>query len=346
MLLRRVFTFDAAHNLVEYHGKCERLHGHTYRMIVELAGSPGAEDMIVDFAEVKSIVGDLVISKFDHAYLNDILPQPSAENIARYAFEALDAPLRGRCHSLRSVEVFETAGSSAVYDASDFAVDRGLGAVSTVLFDFDLTLADTSEAINVSTNRFAEAMGLRQVSVEETRSLIGLPIGESWLRMWGRFEEEWLDLYRTQFRDAEAAMFKLFDGTVEALAAMREAGLRLGVVTNRTYAAAAVERAGIAHLFDVVVGLENCARPKPSPDPIRVALARTGEIPQRAAYVGDTDIDMRTAVSSDVIGVGVTTGCFDAAALKAAGASFACDSLADVAKLFGKNNINTQQGKS
>lgn len=336
MLLRRVFTFDAAHNLIEYHGKCERLHGHTYRMIVELAGSPGAEDMIVDFAEVKGIVGDLLVSKFDHSYLNDIMHQPSAENIARYAFEALDAPLRGRCHSLRSVEIFETPNSSAVYDASDFAIDHGIDAVSTVLFDFDLTLADTTEAINVSTNRFAEAMGLRQVSLEETKSMIGLPIGESWLRMWGRFEEEWLDSYREKFRDAESAMFKLFDGTIDALTKMRESGLRLGVVTNRTYAAAAVERAGIAHLFDVVVGLENCARPKPAPDPIRVALAKIGEIPQRAAYVGDTDIDMRTAVASDVIGAGVTTGCFDGAALKDAGASFVCESIADVAKLFGK----------
>ena len=38
MLLRKEFTFDAAHNLVRYHGKCEKLHGHTYKMAVTISG--------------------------------------------------------------------------------------------------------------------------------------------------------------------------------------------------------------------------------------------------------------------------------------------------------------------
>ena len=43
MLLTKDFTFDAAHNLVNYHGKCERLHGHTYRLRVVIEGEPDAE---------------------------------------------------------------------------------------------------------------------------------------------------------------------------------------------------------------------------------------------------------------------------------------------------------------
>ena len=49
MLLRKEFIFDAAHNLVRYHGKCEALHGHTYRMAVVLEGVPDEEGMIMDF---------------------------------------------------------------------------------------------------------------------------------------------------------------------------------------------------------------------------------------------------------------------------------------------------------
>ena len=63
MLLCRDFKFDAAHNLIHYHGKCERLHGHTYRLRVTLEGTPDSEGMICDFAELKRIVNDLVISK-------------------------------------------------------------------------------------------------------------------------------------------------------------------------------------------------------------------------------------------------------------------------------------------
>ncbi|MDR3076090.1 MAG: 6-carboxytetrahydropterin synthase QueD [Synergistaceae bacterium] len=124
MLLRREFTFDAAHNLVSYHGKCENLHGHTYRMMVEISGSPDGEGMIVDFVKVKETVNAEVISKFDHAYLNDIIPQPSAENIARYAFERLDPLLAGPNYRLNAVQVWETRNSSAIFYRDDLECPR------------------------------------------------------------------------------------------------------------------------------------------------------------------------------------------------------------------------------
>jgi 6-pyruvoyltetrahydropterin/6-carboxytetrahydropterin synthase len=124
MLLRREFVFDAAHRLVSYHGKCENLHGHTYRIMVEISGVPDKEGMIVDFVRVKEIVNAEVISKFDHSYLNDIIPQPSAENIARYVFERLDPLLVGPNYSLSSVQVWETAKSSVIFSRDDLKETR------------------------------------------------------------------------------------------------------------------------------------------------------------------------------------------------------------------------------
>ena len=74
MLLRKEFTFDAAHNLIHYHGKCEALHGHTYRLAVVLEGVPDAEGMILDFCELSSLVKERVVSRLDHSYINDIIP--------------------------------------------------------------------------------------------------------------------------------------------------------------------------------------------------------------------------------------------------------------------------------
>jgi 6-pyruvoyltetrahydropterin/6-carboxytetrahydropterin synthase len=119
MLLLREFSFDAAHKLVHYHGKCENLHGHTYKMMVEISGTPDDEGMIVDFVKVKETVQAEVISKFDHNYLNDIIPQPSAENIARYAFEHLNDALRGPNYSLSAVRIWETANSSVIFARED-----------------------------------------------------------------------------------------------------------------------------------------------------------------------------------------------------------------------------------
>ena len=98
MLLRKEFTFDAAHNLVRYHGKCEALHGHTYRLAVVLEGTPDAEGMILDFCELSAAVRERVVSRLDHTYINDIIPQPTAENISQWIWDQIEAPLsRSNC---------------------------------------------------------------------------------------------------------------------------------------------------------------------------------------------------------------------------------------------------------
>ena len=112
MYLKTEYTFDAAHNLVAYHGKCERLHGHTYRMSVTLQGDPDAEGMIVDFLDVKKAVRERVLSQLDHAYLNDVIPQPTAENICLWVWARLEDAFPGTV--LYEVQIWETASNSAI----------------------------------------------------------------------------------------------------------------------------------------------------------------------------------------------------------------------------------------
>lgn len=121
MFLRKDFYFDAAHNLTAYHGKCERLHGHTYKLSVILRGTPDEEGMILDFIELKRIVKEEIISKFDHVYLNDIISQPSAENLAAYIFERLAPLLMGPNYELYEVAVWESASSAAIFRREDLA---------------------------------------------------------------------------------------------------------------------------------------------------------------------------------------------------------------------------------
>ncbi|MCR2042948.1 6-carboxytetrahydropterin synthase QueD [Anaerosalibacter massiliensis] len=115
MILIKEFEFDAAHNLIHYHGKCEKLHGHTYRLVVKLEGKPDEEGMIFDFVELKNIVNEKIISKFDHAYLNNIISQPTAENIAMYTWKNLEKYVNRNNCSLYEVEVWETKTSGVIY---------------------------------------------------------------------------------------------------------------------------------------------------------------------------------------------------------------------------------------
>ncbi len=85
--------FSAAHQLREYKGKCERLHGHNWRIDLRLASDRlNAEGLLLDFTEAKRILGE-VLERFDHRYLNEVEPfdrlQPSSENIARTIAEAV-----------------------------------------------------------------------------------------------------------------------------------------------------------------------------------------------------------------------------------------------------------------
>ncbi len=92
------FTFAAAHRLPRYQGPCQRLHGHNYRMYVAVEGEvdPGS-GMVADFGRVKQVVQELVLARVDHRDLNDILENPTAENIARWAWETLEPGLPGLC---------------------------------------------------------------------------------------------------------------------------------------------------------------------------------------------------------------------------------------------------------
>lgn len=112
MIVAAEFEFDAAHNLPNYAGKCERLHGHTYRLKV-LCEAPvdPATGLAIDFAALKRAVRTRVIDVLDHTYLNETIPIPSAEHIAIWIWDRLvpsGLPLK-------ELWVHETPGCWVVY---------------------------------------------------------------------------------------------------------------------------------------------------------------------------------------------------------------------------------------
>ncbi|EPY6471928.1 6-carboxytetrahydropterin synthase QueD [Clostridium sporogenes] len=115
MILIKKFKFDAAHNLIHYHGKCERLHGHTYGLVIKISGEPDKEDMVIDFTRLKAIVKENVLDILDHAYINEIIKQPTAENIAVWIWDKLYTKLKRDNCSLYEIEVWETETSGVVY---------------------------------------------------------------------------------------------------------------------------------------------------------------------------------------------------------------------------------------
>lgn len=109
--------FAAAHYLAHYHGKCERLHGHNYRVRVTASGAALDDGgMLVDFGVLKGAL-KVILAELDHASLNDHPAfadgNPSAERIAAFVGGRMTAALPGVPISL--VEVFETDVNRATW---------------------------------------------------------------------------------------------------------------------------------------------------------------------------------------------------------------------------------------
>jgi 6-pyruvoyltetrahydropterin/6-carboxytetrahydropterin synthase len=92
------FYFAAAHRLPRYDGPCFRMHGHNYKFFVAVEGEVDPRSgMIADFGEIKRVVQEQVLARVDHRSLNDVLENPTAENIARWIHEVLEPHLPGLC---------------------------------------------------------------------------------------------------------------------------------------------------------------------------------------------------------------------------------------------------------
>lgn len=95
VLVSKEFTFDAAHHLHDYEGKCKNLHGHTYRVILGVSGFTNGRGLVIDFGEIKEIWKEKIEIYLDHRYINETLPpmNTTAENIVVWIYEKLTEAL-------------------------------------------------------------------------------------------------------------------------------------------------------------------------------------------------------------------------------------------------------------
>jgi len=115
-------TFAAAHQLRNYHGKCENLHGHNYKVQVSVEGEELAfNGLLFDFVDLKKALRG-VAEYLDHKFLNELAPfdviNPTAENIAKFICEEIGKSLPeppGNGARVSHVKVWETDTSFAVY---------------------------------------------------------------------------------------------------------------------------------------------------------------------------------------------------------------------------------------
>ncbi|KMZ44682.1 MULTISPECIES: 6-carboxytetrahydropterin synthase QueD [Bacillales] len=122
VLVSKEFTFDAAHHLHAYEGKCKNLHGHTYTVVFGISGFPDEIGLVIDFGDIKQIWKEHIEIYLDHRYLNEMLPpmNTTAENMVVWIFEEMEKQLQSDAYRDRYdgarvefVRLFETPTSYA-----------------------------------------------------------------------------------------------------------------------------------------------------------------------------------------------------------------------------------------
>ena len=111
--------FDAAHALRGYQGKCEKLHGHRFKVVAVVKGNKLNEiGLAYDFTLLKKQLGE-ILADYDHTNLNDTAPfnriNPSSENIAVAIYQKLQEKLVGVPVAIDSIEVWESPQNRVRY---------------------------------------------------------------------------------------------------------------------------------------------------------------------------------------------------------------------------------------
>ena len=211
--------------------------------------------------------------------------------------------------------------------------------IRNILFDFDGTLADTSEGIVRCTQATLQEMGLPASTPERIRATIGLPLGQCFSDGTDtppeRVDEACLT-YRRLFNEIAIPCTTLFDGVVETVTALHARGLRLAICTSRSSPSLQelLRVHGLGGLFSTWTSnddvLQGRALPKPAPDLALLLLERLGARAGESLVVGDTVFDLEMGRRAGCRTCGVTWGNQDRAQLLTAAPDWIIDRFAEL----------------
>jgi queuosine biosynthesis protein QueD len=125
LILEKEFSFDSSHCLTKVPDghPCANLHGHTWKLVVGIKGEVNhSSGWIIDFKDLKKIVKREVIDVLDHNHLNEVLENPTSENLCIWIWDRLYEPIQdaiGDHGYLYSVSVWETATSKCSFTAAE-----------------------------------------------------------------------------------------------------------------------------------------------------------------------------------------------------------------------------------
>lgn len=211
--------------------------------------------------------------------------------------------------------------------------------IRAVLYDFDGTLADTTELVmNCYRHTMSTHLGHTPPDEEWLRGF-GTPL-EGQLARFARSAEERVAMLKT-YEDYQAEhshrLMVPFPGALRTVEALKERGLPLAIVTSRYRESTilGMDVCGITRFFDLIIAPEDVRNPKPHAEPVLVALERLGAQASEALFVGDSPHDMASGRSAGVRTGAALWGPFPLSRLEEEHPDFLLERQEDVLDLVG-----------
>jgi phosphoglycolate phosphatase len=183
-----------------------------------------------------------------------------------------------------------------------------------ILFDFDYTLADSSQGVVKCVNGALGDLGLPPAAPEAICKTIGLSLPETFLKLMGQEylhqSQDFAQYFRQHADEVMADLTFMYPSVAPVARLLKRHGKRLGIVSTkfRYRIEAILQRENLRDLFDVIVGGEDVAHHKPNPEGLQRALADLQCSPEQALYVGDSVVDAETAKRAQTSFVAVLSG--------------------------------------
>ncbi|NPV83068.1 MAG: HAD family hydrolase [Candidatus Aminicenantes bacterium] len=196
-----------------------------------------------------------------------------------------------------------------------------------VIFDLDGTLLDTIRDITHTLNLVLARRGFRQYSEDECKMMVGDGMEVLVKRAVPEIADDeraisdLVQEYRREYLSTYKQHSRPYDGILEVLARLKEAGLKLAVLSNKSHEfTVRMTRELLPFEFDVILGARPGTPVKPDPAPLHQVLNELGLQPSEVVYVGDTSVDMETARAAGILAAGALWGFRDAEELLRSGA--------------------------
>jgi HAD superfamily hydrolase (TIGR01549 family) len=185
-------------------------------------------------------------------------------------------------------------------------MSRRTGQLSAVVFDLDGTLVDTLRLILGTYVDTIRSLGGPVVTTDDVLATFHIgPTATLLEHFLGRpISADDMECYHAAYEQAIAGL-QPFPGVVDMVEQLSREGYRLGLFTSATRRAATrvLARARLDRYFEVVVGGDEVARPKPAADGLELVCRRLAVRPNEAAYVGDALVDLECAISAGALAI-------------------------------------------